>query len=281
MIQDIWPHKLYNQYRADKACQPSDMVICIKDRAVLTGGTENHLLFPKSQDLPEHFKRQYIFSVDEQDFYLAVTEENVTAEGFRYETLRDVRYRYKGPRPLMYAAYTAYHLAMWYRDNRFCGRCGYETQHSQTERALVCPACGNVIYPRLIPAVIVGVMDGDRILLTKYANRRMPFYALIAGFTEIGETFEECVAREVMEETGIKVKNIRYYKSQPWGSALDILAGFFCEADGDTTIRLEEDELKDGIWAKREDIKGQTDDFSLTHEMMMAFKAGKIQSSHK
>lgn len=279
MIQDIAPHKLYNQYQADKSCQPSDTVICVnKEKKILVGGGENQLTFPQSQELPENLMRQYLFSVDAQDFYLILTDEDVTAKGFAYETLRNIRYQYKGPRSLMYAIYTAYHLAMWYQDNQFCGRCGHKTQHSEVERALICPSCGNVIYPRLIPAVIVGVIDGDRILLTKYANRKMSFYALIAGFTEIGETFEECVEREVMEEVGLKVKNIRYYKSQPWGSALDILAGFFCEVDGDPTIHLEEDELKEGVWMKREDIEGQTDDFSLTHEMMMAFKNGKERS---
>lgn len=277
MLQDIRPHKLYNQYQADKVCQPDDVLICLKDKTLLVGGAEHELQFPKRKELAGDFACQYLFSLDEQDYYLVFAEEEIVAEGYRYETLRDIRYQYKGPRHLMYAAYTAYHLAMWYRDNCFCGRCGHETQHSEVERAMVCPACGNVIYPRLIPAVIVGVIDGDRILMTKYANRKMSFYALVAGFTEIGETLEECVAREVMEEVGLKVKNIRYYKSQPWGSALDILTGFFCEVDGDTTIRLEEEELKEGVWVKREDIEGQADDFSLTHAMMMAFKEGKIR----
>ena len=103
----------------------------------------------------------------------------------------------------------------------------------------------------------------------------MSFYALIAGFTEIGETLEECVAREVMEEVGLRVKNLRYYKSQPWGSARDILMGFYCDVDGATDIRLQEDELKEGVWVRREDIEGQSDDFSLTHEMMMVFKEGR------
>jgi NAD+ diphosphatase len=146
---------------------------------------------------------------------------------------------------------------------------------SQTERAIVCPACGRTIYPRIVPAVIVGVTDGDRILMTKYAGRSIPFYALIAGFTEIGETFEETVAREVMEEVGLKVRNIRYYKSQPWAIADDILAGFYCDVDGDTTIRLDTSELKEGVWMKREEVVLQPDDYSLTNEMMLMFKEGR------
>nr|MCR4704778.1 NUDIX domain-containing protein [Lachnospiraceae bacterium] len=86
---------------------------------------------------------------------------------------------------------------------------------------------------------------------------------------------EECVAREVMEETGIKVKNIRYYKSQPWGMALDILAGFYCDVDGDDTIRMDANELKYAEWVKREDIVLQPNNLSLTNEMMNEFKEGR------
>ena len=81
--------------------------------------------------------------------------------------------------------------------------------------------------------------------------------------------------REVMEEVGLKVRNIRYYKSQPWAIADDILAGFYCDVDGDTTIRLDTSELKEGVWMRREEVVLQPDDYSLTNEMMMMFKEGK------
>ena len=145
-------------------------------------------------------------------------------------------------------------------------------EDSKTERALVCPRCGKVVYPRINPAVIVAVVSGDEIVLTQYAGRSISYNALVAGFTEIGETFEETVEREVMEEIGLKVKNIRYYKSQPWGMAADILAGYFCEADGDRTIHMEANELKKAEWTKREDIVLQPNDYSLTNEMMRLFK---------
>ena len=137
-----------------------------------------------------------------------------------------------------------------------------------------CPSCGRTIYPRIIPAVIVGVINGDKILLTKYAGRDVPFYALIAGFTEIGETFEETVKREVMEEAGIRVKNIRYYKSQPWGIVDDLLAGFYCDVDGDPTIHMDKNELKEAGWHTRDEIVLQPTDHSLTNEMMTRFKNG-------
>ena len=96
----------------------------------------------------------------------------------------------------------------------------------------------------------------------------------MAGFTEIGETLEGTVEREVMEEAGLKVKNIRYYKSQPWGMAQDILVGFFCDVDGDDEIHMDRDELKYAEWVKREDIVLQPNNLSLTNEMMKVFKEG-------
>ncbi|MBQ6392349.1 MAG: NUDIX domain-containing protein, partial [Eubacterium sp.] len=126
------------------------------------------------------------------------------------------------------------------------------------------------------PAVIVGVIKEDCILITKYRNG-YSHNALVAGFAEIGETFEETVAREVMEEAGVSVKNIRYYKSQPWGMAQDLLAGFFCEADGDGEIQMDEKELKYADWVKREDIELQPNNLSLTNEMMRVFKENSIE----
>ena len=161
----------------------------------------------------------------------------------------------------------------WYRDNRYCGRCKGALSLHDTERALKCKACGNVIYPRINPAVIVGVKKGNSLLITRYRNG-YAHNALVAGFTEIGETLEQTVEREVMEETGVKVKNIRYYKSQPWGTAQDILTGFFCEADGNGEIRMDENELQYAEWVKREDIVLQPQPLSLTNEMMKLFKEG-------
>ena len=187
--------------------------------------------------------------------------------------MRDVRDCFEGPE--VYAAFTAYHLWKWYSDNVYCGKCAGELAIDEKERALRCPKCGNVIYPRINPAVIVGVLKDDTILITKY-KRGYGHSALVAGFTEIGETLEETVKREVMEETGISVKNIRYYKSQPWGMAQDILTGFFCEADGEGTIHMDENELKYAEWVKREDVVLQPNNLSLTNEMMKLFKDNLI-----
>ena len=130
-------------------------------------------------------------------------------------------------------------------------------------------------YPKICPAVIVGVTKGDEILLTRYAGRSYKKYALIAGFAEVGETIEETVHREVMEEVGLKVKNLHYYKSQPWSASSTLLMGFFCEADGDTAIRLDKSELAEARWCPRAEVP-EWEDVSLTMEMMQVFRTKGI-----
>ena len=141
--------------------------------------------------------------------------------------------------------------------------------------SIVCPVCDKHLYPKISPAVIVAVTDGDRILFTKYAGREYRAYALVAGFCEIGETAEQTVAREVFEETGLHVKNVRYYKSQPWGLAGDLLLGYFAELDGSDEVVVDMNELSVAEWVRREDIDLEDDGVSLTREMMMAFKHGR------
>ena len=275
MIHEIQPHKLNNVFVTGRKPAAGDIVICVKEDSLMVSELEGNVKFPTWQELPETLDYQYLFSLDKQGVFYLLQEGREPLPGFTYKTLREIRYEIGAPLQLMYMMYTAWHLICWYRDNRFCGRCGSHTRHSTRERALICDKCGNRIYPRIVPAVIAGVIWEDKILLTKYAHRKMSFYALIAGFTEIGETLEECVAREVMEETGLKVKNIRYYKSQPWGSVQDLIMGFYCDVDGDTHIHIDKSELKEGVWVSRAEIEGQRDDWSLTNQMMMTFKAGK------
>lgn len=237
--------------------------------------------YPLYEEMPEGLAYTYLFSIDEKAYFLGTGTEEVRRQlpeelvpvGIR--ELRPVYYHGDEDRHLIFAAYTAGQLAGWYRDNRYCGTCAHITVPSKTERALCCPGCGRTIYPRILPAVIIAVTDGDRILMTKYAGRGIPFYALVAGFNEIGETLEETVRREVMEEVGLKVRNIRYYKSQPWGIVDDLLAGFYCDVDGSTEITLDKNELKEAVWVKREEVEGQPQDLSLTNEMMTVFREGK------
>ena len=284
MIQDIYPHKLRNEFRPDAKAGPDDLVMPWNGKAFLAAADfeKETLGYPKVSDLkadPDGLV--YLFSIDTAGYYLlrceAETEpEDVLADpaGCAFHTLQDLRRSRLEPRLNVYAAFTAYHLADWYDANRYCGWCGAKSAYDKAERAMRCPVCGKIEYPRINPACIIGVTNGDKLVTIRY-RQGYGGMALIAGFTEIGETLEETVAREVMEEVGLKVKNIRYYKSQPWGIAADILTGFFCDVDGDDTIRIDENELKQAAWTTREEIEPQTLDYSLTGEMMALFAEGK------
>lgn len=273
MIQDIFPHRLRNEFIPDCPIEPEGWAFVFRGRELLCRFEENRVEVPRVRDLPGTSLR-FLLTLDGVKCYLAL-EDLEAPEGWEYTPVRTLRRRAAEPRELIFTAWTALQLSSWYLDNRYCGRCGGLTHPAADERAMVCDHCRRRIYPRILPAVIVGVTDGDRIVQTKYKGRDIPFYALIAGFTEIGETLEQTVAREVMEEVGLKVRNIRYYKSQPWAIDDDLLAGFYCDVDGDTTLHMDNIELKEAVWTRREDIEGQPDDFSLTHEMMMTFKAGR------
>lgn len=138
-----------------------------------------------------------------------------------------------------------------------------------------CPQCGAMEFPKLFPAVIVGIVDTQRnkVLVSRYANREYKRYALIAGFCEMGETVEETVHREVMEEVGLRVKNLRYYKSQPWPPSSSLLFGFFCELDGSNSIKLDDHELESAEWIDRDKLPCD-EDYSLTRDMMQVLRDG-------
>ena len=274
VIQDILPHILRNEYHPEAPILPEGWLFAFEDGALRCALSDEAMTLPRVGELASPCPARYLFALDGVPCYLALEKASLP-EQYAPRPLRALRTANAGPRERVFAAWTAFQLYNWYRDNRFCGRCGGPTRHAEDERAMVCDVCKRRIYPRIIPAVIVGVINGDSILLTQYNGRQTSYNALIAGFTEIGETLEQTVAREVMEEAGLRVKNLRYYKSQPWAIVDDLLAGFYCDVDGDTEIHMDARELKLARWVRREDVVLQPDDFSLTNEMMRLFKEGR------
>lgn len=142
---------------------------------------------------------------------------------------------------------TGFQVWQWWRDHRFCGRCGAETAFHARERAKWCESCGIPWYPRLAPCVIVVIRRDDRLLLAKSSRGKRHFYSLIAGFVEPGESLEQAVQREVKEETGLEVSNIRYHASEPWPFPHQLMVGFFADYAGGDLV-LQEDELADAGW---------------------------------
>ena len=271
MIQDIAPHRLDRSYVVGKP-DAADIALCVRrGRVLLRQDGELWRLPLFGEDIPRE-NALHVFSLDGVDCYLARTPETIPA-GTAYVDVKDIRA--VRPMEVAFAAITAVQLHRWYGARQYCGHCGHKMAPSEVERAMVCPVCGQTEYPKICPAVIVAVTDGDRLLLTRYANRPFRGYALIAGFVEIGETLEDTVRREVMEEVGVRVKNLRYYKNQPWAFTDTLLTGFYCELNGDPTITLDHNELCEGLWVPRAELPVRENDISLTAEMIERFRLGK------
>lgn len=280
MIQDIAPAKLSLHYDL-RTVDAGDIVCLFSGRRILTvSAPAGTLRLPRFCELPGITEADcwFLFSIAGVNYFWCRRPLNCAGGDYSWLSLR--RAMTLSPQETAFAALTARHLADWYASNRYCGRCGRAMVRHGFERALVCSDCGYLSYPRINPAIIVGVTDGDRLLVTKYAAAHGPtrFFALIAGFCEIGETAEDTVRREVLEEVGLHIKNIRYYGSQPWGIDGNLSIGYFADLDGSDQIRLQEEELSQAVWVSREEVPQRGNTLALTAEMMEAFRAGKIGS---
>ncbi len=274
MIQDI-ASKIYDNHYAEQLPELEDWLLIYHKGDVLCRFVDGRIFYPKVEEICQgKGDMVYLFSISGERFFLLKEELNEIPDGYTWKN--SGVFRDAAPRYLGFAGITGQQLDDWYWLNRFCGRCGKPMVLDHIERMIRCEDCGNMVYPRINPGVIVAVTDGNRLLLTKYANRPGNVsYALVAGFTEIGETLEGTVRREVMEEVGLKVKNIQYYKSQPWSFSSTLLCGFYCEVDGSAQVKLDTEELAMAEWIEREEIPLEDDGISLTREMIHMFKTGK------
>ena len=276
MIQDLGSHCYHNEYHPVPP-EGRDCILFFQGRKALVKVTGDSFSFPDFQYTGEYYPQiytsyTYLFSIDQVNYYLIREEALDRLPGYTMEDI--IIFRNLGPQVNGFALITGYQLHNWYESRKFCGKCGLPLVPDARERMMYCPHCKNTEYPKISPAVIVGVRNGNRLLMSKYAGGTARRYALIAGFAEIGETLEETVKREVMEEVGLKVKNIEYYKSQPWSLSSSLLMGFYCDLEGSDQIVLEEDELSEAQWFEREEIPYDDYDVSLTREMMIRFKKG-------
>ena len=147
----------------------------------------------------------------------------------------------------------AFQIIDWDRNFQFCGKCGAPTTKMENEYAKVCASCNINNYPRISPAIIVAVVKDNQLLLARGKRFTTPMYSVLAGFVEPGENLEECVAREVMEEVGIGVKNISYFGSQPWPFPNSLMIGFTAEYESGE-IKVDENELLDAGWFTAQNI---------------------------
>ena len=277
MIHDILPHVLNNEFKVADP-KPTDFVIRYDGAKTLLKKAGDGYAIPRVGELLAlegktfaDFEGHYLFSIDDTAFFLDDSAGAAIPAGYEYMGNRT--FRAMNPVERMGGA-TAVHIAHWESLNKFCGKCGNVTIRGDHERSIVCPKCGNVVYPRISPVVIVAVRNGDKLLMAHNIDNPNPRLFLISGFVEVGESLEQAVHREVMEEAGLRVKNIRYFGSQPWPFSDSLIAGFTAELDGDDTIRMQQEELSEAMWVKREDIPEYETDVSISCCLIENFRRG-------
>ncbi len=297
MIHEIEPQK-YNPLYINRKIQDKDHLLSYKNDGILVKSEGGKITLPICSDYQEicglewsktKDSAYYLFEIGGNFYYEAIEIPEKVKDDLtyckrmeempqsRFFYLRIHQFRELDPVPMVFAGATGYHLRNWRKVSRFCGSCGSPAVPSSTERAFVCTKCGYTAYPHIAPAVIVAITNNDKILLVK--NLRRPKNVrleLVSGYVEIGESFEHAVHREVMEEVGLKVKNLRFYKDQPWGISGAHMIGYVAEVDGDDTVTKEEDEISEAKWYSREEIPDYRNRLSVGSEMILMFKEGKL-----
>lgn len=181
----------------------------------------------------------------------------------------------KIPEPEVALAAYAIRILDFDRTTRFCGRCGKATRPLQSERAKFCTDCNNIIYPRISPAIIVLVQKGDEVLLARSPRFPEKMYSVIAGFVEPGENLEAAVRREVLEEVGITVQNIRYFGSEPWPFPDSLMLGFVADhAAGE--IKIDNNEIEAAGWFDRESLPPLPSAMSISSALIQAWRRREV-----
>lgn len=243
MLHEIAPHTLNNGWNPQPPKNTDLVLYFCKDGVNIKDGH-----FPTRADFPADASLQYLFDYDGSAVFLS----DAPAKNLPLLPLREIR---NLSQEEAFMGGTAQHLWSWYDKSRFCGRCASPLVHSNYERAMTCPNCGNTVYPRISPAVIVLIHDGgDKIMLGRGVNFRGGFYSCIAGYLEIGESLEQAVAREALEETGLHLTDITYFGNQPWPFTDTHMVGFFAKADPNEPLRIQKTELADAKWFHKDEL---------------------------
>ena len=267
MIHKIEPHKYYPEFRSQDP-KPSDYLLLFDgEKVYLPSHTENsdvtdtsagagisehpqvylptfeevHGLFGIRQPMERFFLDcEYLFSIDDRAFFRKTTEDAGALMLPEEDLYASGVFRNFEPEYLAFAGITATQINRFRLDRKFCGRCGHPTIHSTTERACICPECGQIEYPKISPAVIIAIVDTEQ--------------------------------DKIMEEVGLKVSDLVYYKSQPWSFSDSAMIGFFAKLEGDPSITLQESELGEAAWFSREDVPDLPSTISVGQEMITLFK---------
>jgi len=199
----------------------------------------------------------------------ASIQECISA-GFHFAELRSLFSRLEDG--FFEVAMLGVHLVEWDKNYRFCCRCRAELKAREDIRAKECPGCGRLEFPRLSPAIIVLIEKGDALLLARSPRFAGEFFSVLAGFVEPGESLEEAVHREVLEETGVRVKNVKYFGSQPWPFPDSLMIGFTAQYESGE-IRIDGEEIIEAGWFKAENLPKIPGKLSIARQLIDSFAA--------
>ena len=244
---NFWP-----EFVCDHEISGEDLCFIYQNKQLLLRKAEQLEVptFNECEGLIEHQEELwYLGKWQGKTCYAYALSDETQVEGLEWIGYRDVRWN--DQIELYQIAVKTQHLLGWDRSTRYCGCCGNLYERMKNERAKRCPNCGNIQFPRISPAIIVGIKRDNQILMAHNSGFREGLYSIIAGFVEQGETLEMAVKREVYEEVGIKVKNIQYYHSRPWNSVDSLMLGFIAEYESGE-IKVDGKEIVDARWCDKE-----------------------------
>lgn len=272
MLNEISPSIFDNTYFHDREMGDEDFLLCYRDNEVLLKKSGDDYEIPRKRDFIESIESPvYLFSINSNSCF-GLVEPPINHASFEFHDifiLRNLKNK-----EFAWIGSVGHQLMTWHTTNRYCGRCGSKIELKKDERATVCPQCNLVIFPKISPAVIVAITCNNKILLAKGKNYKGDFYALIAGYVDVGESIEETVVREVKEEVGLDIKNLKYYKSQPWPFSSSLMLGFTAEADDTQPIRVDEKEIKEAGWFERGNLPPHASGVSISGDLIEAFERG-------
>ncbi|MBN1761281.1 MAG: NAD(+) diphosphatase [Chitinispirillaceae bacterium] len=277
MINEIAPHRFDNSYIPDTTPGDHDFIFMYRDKSLLLKNSGDEIELPRKKDLPEitaATELLFLFTLDTIPCFLVSDALPIDRDGFIFKELGFFRTTRR--REIAWTGITGFQLKIWYGQNRYCGSCGAGMKRKSDERALQCPDCSMVIYPKISPAIIVAILCNDKILLARNVNFPARWYSLIAGYIDIGESVEEAVAREVKEEVGLNVRNIRYIKSQSWPLSGSMMLGFVAEADATQPVVVDEKEIAEAKWFSRGNLPEHPPNVSISGELIEKFEKGEL-----
>jgi len=277
MIQDILPHSFDNHYRVGAKIKENDFLLHFKANTLLMKISNEAVDLPRMsdfRDITDTSNITFLYTLNDVSGFILWDEAETVEGDFEYKEISF--FRTIPQKEIGWISVVGLHLRNWYAEHRFCGKCGAETYHKSDERALVCSACNTHFFPKISPAIIVAIINKDKILLARNSNFAASWFSLIAGYVDVGETLEETVAREVKEEVGLDVKNIRYYKSQPWPLSGSLMIGYIAEADENQPIAIDNNEIVEAAWFSRDNLPSHPTNASVGGELIEKFKNGEL-----